>query len=148
MFQASCFAVNPVSNLRYRTNFAFMHMQGNNCPINFLYASCSVLGCGYYSFLLYILGQVDGVRKATPLLLCLLCIEMSDFVFAVDSIPAVLGISHDTFIVYTSNVSQGEELGDALQINYRGSLTCITKQHGTNEQAVDVHHQSCFEGMC
>lgn len=49
--------------------------------------------------------QVDGARKATPLLLCLLCIEMSDFVFAVDSIPAVLGISHDTFIVYASNVS-------------------------------------------
>lgn len=49
--------------------------------------------------------QVDGVRKATPLLLCLVCIEMSDFVFAVDSIPAVLGISHDTFVVYASNVS-------------------------------------------
>lgn len=49
--------------------------------------------------------QVDGVKKATPLLLCLICIELSDFVFAVDSIPAVLGISHDTFIVYASNVS-------------------------------------------
>lgn len=49
--------------------------------------------------------QVDGVKKATPLLLCLICIELSDFVFAVDSIPAVLGISHDTFIVYSSNVS-------------------------------------------
>jgi tellurite resistance protein TerC len=45
-----------------------------------------------------------GVRRATPLLLCLVCIELSDFVFAVDSIPAVLGISKDTFIVYTSNV--------------------------------------------
>lgn len=48
--------------------------------------------------------QVDGVKKATPLLLCLICIEMTDFVFAVDSIPAVLAISHDTFIVYASNV--------------------------------------------
>ena len=45
------------------------------------------------------------MKKATPLLLCLICIELSDFVFAVDSIPAVLGISHDTFIVYASNVS-------------------------------------------
>lgn len=48
--------------------------------------------------------QVDGAKKATPLLLCLICIELTDFVFAVDSIPAVLGISHDTFIVYASNV--------------------------------------------
>ncbi|CAM9409056.1 unnamed protein product, partial [Ectocarpus sp. 6 AP-2014] len=47
---------------------------------------------------------VDGAKKATPLLLCLICIEMTDFVFAVDSIPAVLAISQDTFIVYASNV--------------------------------------------
>ena len=45
-----------------------------------------------------------GQRAATPLLLCLVCIEISDFVFAVDSIPAVLGVSHDPFIVYTSNI--------------------------------------------
>ncbi|CAM9205314.1 unnamed protein product [Chrysoparadoxa australica] len=48
--------------------------------------------------------DAKGVRRATPLLLCLICIELSDFVFAVDSIPAVLGVSKDTFIVYTSNV--------------------------------------------
>jgi len=48
--------------------------------------------------------QVDGKKVATPLLLCLVCIELSDFVFAVDSIPAVLGVSKDTFIVYSSNV--------------------------------------------
>jgi tellurite resistance protein TerC len=47
---------------------------------------------------------VNGKKLATPLLLCLICIELSDFVFAVDSIPAVLGVSKDTFIVYTSNV--------------------------------------------
>lgn len=51
--------------------------------------------------------QVNGVKKATPLLLCLICIEMTDFVFAVDSIPAVLAISQDTFIVYASNVGTG-----------------------------------------
>lgn len=48
---------------------------------------------------------MNGAKKATPLLLCLICIEMTDFVFAVDSIPAVLAISQDTFIVYASNVS-------------------------------------------
>jgi len=41
---------------------------------------------------------------ATPLLLVLLIIESSDLIFAVDSIPAVLAISHDRFIVYTSNI--------------------------------------------
>ena len=43
-------------------------------------------------------------RVATPLLLCLVCVELSDVVFAVDSIPAVLGISTDPFVVYSSNV--------------------------------------------
>lgn len=37
--------------------------------------------------------QRNGKRFATPLFMCLLCIELSDFVFAVDSIPAVLGVS-------------------------------------------------------
>jgi tellurite resistance protein TerC len=41
---------------------------------------------------------------ATPLFLVLLIIESSDLIFAVDSIPAVLAISHDRFIVYTSNI--------------------------------------------
>jgi len=41
---------------------------------------------------------------ATPLFLVLLFIESSDIIFAVDSIPAILAISKDTFIVYTSNV--------------------------------------------
>ena len=36
---------------------------------------------------------VDGVRKATPLFLCMIAVEISDIVFAVDSIPAVFGIT-------------------------------------------------------
>lgn len=48
----------------------------------------------------------DGksIRAATPLLLCLVCVELSDVVFAVDSIPAVLGISTDPLVVYSSNI--------------------------------------------
>ena len=46
----------------------------------------------------------NGRLFATPLFLVLLVIESSDVIFAVDSIPAVLAISHDTFIVYTSNI--------------------------------------------
>ncbi|HMN02589.1 MULTISPECIES: TerC family protein [Geobacter] len=45
-----------------------------------------------------------GVRAATPLFLALVMVESSDLIFAVDSIPAVLAVSRDPFIVYTSNV--------------------------------------------
>jgi len=46
----------------------------------------------------------DGVRYATPLLLALILVEISDVVFAVDSIPAIFAITTDPFIVLTSNV--------------------------------------------
>jgi tellurite resistance protein TerC len=45
-----------------------------------------------------------GRRMATPLLVVLLVIESSDVIFAIDSIPAVFGITTDPFIVYTSNI--------------------------------------------
>jgi tellurite resistance protein TerC len=41
---------------------------------------------------------------ATPLLLALLAIEMADLVFAVDSVPAILAITTDPFVAYTSNI--------------------------------------------
>jgi tellurite resistance protein TerC len=46
----------------------------------------------------------NGKRFATPLLAAVLVIEMSDLIFAVDSIPAVLSITQDTFLVYSSNI--------------------------------------------
>jgi tellurite resistance protein TerC len=46
----------------------------------------------------------DGVRKATPLFVALLMVEISDVIFAVDSIPAIFAVTKDPFIVYTSNV--------------------------------------------
>ena len=48
--------------------------------------------------------RVDGKLIMTPLLLCVIVIELSDVIFALDSIPAVLAISTDTFIVYASNI--------------------------------------------
>jgi tellurite resistance protein TerC len=45
-----------------------------------------------------------GHLLATPLLLVLVVIETTDIVFAMDSVPAVLSITQDTFIVYTSNI--------------------------------------------
>jgi tellurite resistance protein TerC len=48
--------------------------------------------------------RAGGRLHATPLLLALVAIEATDLVFAVDSVPAVLAISQDAFIVFTSNV--------------------------------------------
>src|SRR5271166_4232898 len=46
----------------------------------------------------------DGKLFATPLFLVLLIVEITDITFAVDSIPAIFGITRDPFIVFTSNV--------------------------------------------
>ncbi|KAJ4704803.1 thylakoid membrane protein TERC, chloroplastic [Melia azedarach] len=46
----------------------------------------------------------DGIWKATPLLLTVAVIELSDIAFAVDSIPAVFGVTRDPFIVFSSNL--------------------------------------------
>ncbi len=48
--------------------------------------------------------RLNGVLYATPLIVILLVVESTDIVFAVDSIPAILAISRDAFIIYTSNV--------------------------------------------
>jgi tellurite resistance protein TerC len=46
----------------------------------------------------------NGRRLATPLLLVLILVEATDLVFAIDSIPAIFGVTTDPFIVYTSNI--------------------------------------------
>jgi tellurite resistance protein TerC len=46
----------------------------------------------------------NGIRMATPLFVVLLLVEISDVIFAVDSIPAIFAVTKDPFIVYTSNV--------------------------------------------
>jgi tellurite resistance protein TerC len=46
----------------------------------------------------------EGKRYATPLFLVLLVVEITDVTFALDSIPAIFGITRDPFIVFTSNV--------------------------------------------
>lgn len=48
--------------------------------------------------------RINGKLWATPLFLVVMMIEATDLIFAVDSIPAILAISDDPFIVYTSNV--------------------------------------------
>jgi len=46
----------------------------------------------------------EGIKKATPLFLCMVAVEISDVVFAVDSIPAVFGVTENPLIVFTSNM--------------------------------------------
>ncbi len=56
----------------------------------------------YYGENFFVLENAK--RYATPLFAAVLVIEMSDLIFAVDSIPAVLSITQDTFLVYSSNI--------------------------------------------
>ena len=47
--------------------------------------------------------RLNGKRAATPLLAALVVIEITDVIFAVDSVPAILAVSHETFLVFSSN---------------------------------------------
>jgi tellurite resistance protein TerC len=67
----------------------------------------------FFKKFLPVTGELHGNRLfirqnkllyATPLFMVLVIIDVSDLIFAVDSIPAVLAISHNSFIVYTSNI--------------------------------------------
>lgn len=51
-----------------------------------------------------LLTRVNGTRVATPLLVALIVVETTDIVFAVDSVPAVYGLTREPLIVYTSNI--------------------------------------------
>lgn len=49
-------------------------------------------------------GRGRQIWKATPLFLCLVVIELCDVMFAFDSVPAIIAITRDPFLVYTSNI--------------------------------------------
>jgi tellurite resistance protein TerC len=68
------------------------------------------------------LVRIDGRLLATPLLLALIAIELTDVVFAVDSIPAAFAVTSDPFLVYSSNVFAILGLR-ALYIVLAGALT-------------------------
>jgi tellurite resistance protein TerC len=52
----------------------------------------------------FFMVRENGRLKFTLLFLVLVVVEMTDLIFALDSIPAIFGVTHDSFIVYTSNV--------------------------------------------
>jgi tellurite resistance protein TerC len=57
-----------------------------------------------HDFFLKVREGSKDVWKATPLFLCLVVVEFSDIMFAFDSVPAVIAITQDPFLVYTSNI--------------------------------------------
>jgi tellurite resistance protein TerC len=90
----------------------------------------------------------NGRRFATPLLLVLVCIETSDLVFAVDSIPAIFAVTKDPFIVYTSNICAILGLramffllsGAVRRLNYlQPGLALVLVFVGTKMLLVDVY---------
>lgn len=48
-------------------------------------------------------SRVEGPLRATPLFVCLLVVEVTDVIFAVDSVPAILAVARDPFIIFASN---------------------------------------------
>ena len=48
--------------------------------------------------------KIGGIRHATPLFIALLFLEATDIIFAVDSVPAIFGITKEPLIVFTSNI--------------------------------------------
>src|SRR5262245_47609648 len=53
----------------------------------------------------FVVRSPSGKIQVTALFLVLLCVETTDLMFALDSIPAVLGISRDPFVLYSSNIT-------------------------------------------
>jgi tellurite resistance protein TerC len=78
-------SVDPDKNLMVRLVRRFFPVSGDN---------------EHYRYLV----EEDGVRKATPLLLCLAAIIFADIAFAIDSIPAAFAITRDPFLIWMGNV--------------------------------------------
>lgn len=81
---------------------------------------------------------IDGVRMATPLFICLVAVEISDVVFAVDSIPAVFGVTEvrSQFVAFDGRVSVGPRTHLNLHplycvcfFRYAESADCLFFQH-------------------
>ena len=90
-----------------------------------------------------------GKRAATPLFLTLLVVESSDLIFAVDSIPAVLAVTRDPFIVYSSNVFAIMGLRSLyyllagfleLFVHLKFGVSCILAYVGVKMLLVDIVH--------
>jgi tellurite resistance protein TerC len=57
-----------------------------------------------HDFFVKIREETRETWKATPLFLCLIAVEVSDLMFAFDSVPAIIAVTREPFLVYTSNI--------------------------------------------
>ncbi|KAF0120083.1 MAG: hypothetical protein FD151_1775 [bacterium] len=85
--------------------------------------------------------KLNGQTFATPLFVVLLVVETTDLIFAVDSIPAILAITLDPFIVYTSNVSLYFALAGAMRLFHylHLGLSSILVFIGTKMLLADIY---------
>ncbi len=97
----------------------------NNALLNFIRKFIPVTSEYFNSKFLI---KLNKKWHATPLLMVLILIETTDLIFAVDSIPAILSITNDPFIVYTSNVFAIMGLR-SLYFALAGSLKYFTYLH-------------------
>jgi len=97
----------------------------NNPLLNFVGKYIPVTS-GYFNSNFFV--KLNSKWHATPLFMVLLLVETTDLIFAVDSIPAVLSITSDPFIVYTSNVFAIMGLR-SLYFALAGSLKYFTYLH-------------------
>jgi tellurite resistance protein TerC len=105
------------------------------------------------------LTRKNGVLMATPLLMTVLVLEMTDIVFAIDSIPAVLAITTNTFVIYSSNVFAILGLR-SLYFALRGALGSLAYlKYGLGAILVfvgikmilsvsDIHHFEPWQSLC
>lgn len=84
----------------FKKSAADMHPEDN--PLVKWFVKRGMVTSDYHGKRFFV--NINGKRLVTPLFLCLLSVEFTDLIFAVDSIPAIFAITKDPFIVYTSNV--------------------------------------------
>ena len=77
------------------------HNPGNNPLLRLFRRYCQITP-DYHGDRFFV--RLNRVWHATPLMMVLICVEFTDLIFAVDSIPAIFGITRDPFIVFTSNI--------------------------------------------
>jgi len=75
----------------------YTHHWSVNLTKKFLPVSTKLDGHNFFT-------MQNGKRLVTPLFLCLVCMEIADVMFAFDSVPAVISITKDPFLVYASNI--------------------------------------------
>jgi TerC family integral membrane protein len=85
---------------------------------------------------------VDGIRKATPLFICMIAVEISDVVFAVDSIPAVFGVTEVRTSSFRFSAFQMLPADTFYTVHSSESSHCLYLQHVCDYGPTEPLHDS------